>query len=140
MRCAPVQLPTLSGATTALQVEVDLATLTGDQPHPARIPGTTGTPTWLTPEAASRLACDTTVRRLLLDPDGIPLNLGREVRVFTPAQRRALATRDGGCRFPGCGRPPVHTDAHHLIPWAHGGQSNLDQRPAPLPPPPPHCP
>ena len=80
---------------------------------------------WLTPEAASRLACDATVRRLLLDPNGIPLDLGREVRVFTPAQRRALATRDGGCRFPGCNRPPVHTDAHHLIPWAHGGQSDL---------------
>ena len=99
------ELPTLSGATTALQVEVDLATLTGDQPHPARIPGTTGSAVWLTPEAANRLACDATVRRLLVDPDGIPLDLGREVRVFTPAQRRALATRDGGCRFPGCGRP-----------------------------------
>lgn len=119
-------LPTLSGATTALQVEVNLATLTGDQPSPGRIPGTTGTPTWITQKSASRLACDTTVRRLLLDPNGIPLNLGREVRVFTPAQRRALAVRDGGCRFPGCGRPSVHTDAHHLIPWAQGGQSNLE--------------
>ena len=87
--------------------------------HPGERPAST---VWLTPEAASRLACDATVRRLLLDPNGIPLDLGREVRVFTPAQRRALATRDGGCRFPGCGRPAVHTDAHHLIPWAQGGQ------------------
>ncbi len=112
-------------ATTALQVEVNLATLTGDQPHPARIPGTTGSAVWLTPNAAHRLACDATVRRLLVDPAGIPLDLGREVRVFTPTQRRALATRDRGCRFPGCHRPAVHTDAHHLIPWAQGGQSDL---------------
>jgi len=118
-------LPTLSGATTALQVEVDLATLTGEQPQPARIPGTTGTDVWLTPDAASRLSCDASVRRLLVDPTGIPLDLGREVRVFTPTQRRALATRDNGCRFPGCHRPSVHTDAHHLIPWAQGGQSDL---------------
>ncbi len=119
------QLPTLSGATTAIQVEVDLATLTGTQPHPARIANTTGSAVWLTPEAASRLACDATVHRLLIDPGGIPLDLGRQVRVFTPAQRRALATRDSGCRFPGCSRPALHTDAHHLIPWAQGGQTNL---------------
>lgn len=119
------QLPTLSGATAALQVEVDLATLTGQQPHPARIRGTTGSDVWLTPDAASRLACDATVRRLLVDPGGIPVDLGREVRIFTGAQRRALATRDAGCRFPGCHRPAVHTDAHHLIPWAQGGPSNL---------------
>jgi hypothetical protein len=120
------ELPTLSGATTALQVEVDLATLTGDQAHPGRIGGTTGAVAWLTPQSISRLACDASVRRLLLDPNGIPLDLGREVRVFTAAQRRALATRDGGCRFPGCGRPAVHTGAHHLIPWAQGGQSDLE--------------
>jgi hypothetical protein len=119
------ELPTMSGATTAMQVEVDLATLTGDQPHPGRIHGTTGSAAWLTPESTSRLACGASVRRLLVDPNGIPLDLGREVRVFTPAQRRALATRDGGCRFPGCSRPAVHTDAHHLVPWAQGGQSDL---------------
>jgi hypothetical protein len=119
------ELPTLSGATTALQVEVELATLTGEKPHPARISGSTGASTWITPRHAGRLACDASVRRLLVDPNGIPLDLGREVRVFTPAQRRALAVRDGGCRFPGCGRPSVHTDAHHLVPWAQGGQSDL---------------
>jgi len=119
------ELPTLAGASTAMQVQVDLATLTGDHPHPGQIRGTTGTTAWLTPQATSRLACDTTVHRLLVDPNSIPLDLGREVRVFTPAQRRALATRDGGCRFPGCNRPAVHTDAHHLTPWAQGGQSDL---------------
>jgi hypothetical protein len=119
------ELPTLYGATTALQVEVDLATLTGDQPQPARISSVTGTDVWLTPDAVSRLACDATVRRLLVDPAGIPLDLGRDVRVYTPTQRRALAARDGGCRFPGCHRPPAHTDAHHLTPWAQGGQTDL---------------
>jgi hypothetical protein len=119
------QLPTLSGSTAALQVEVDFATLTGERTAPAKISGASNTPVWLTPTSTSRLACDATVHRLLLDPAGIPLDLGRTVRVFTRAQRRALAARDTGCRFPSCGRPSVHTDAHHLIPWAHGGQSDL---------------
>ncbi|MEO8107817.1 MAG: DUF222 domain-containing protein, partial [Actinomycetes bacterium] len=122
---AAEQLPTLSGATTALQVEVSLATLTGGSPLPAQLHSSSATPVWLTPTAVDRLACDASVRRLLLDPTGVPLDLGRAVRVFTPAQRRALASRDGGCRFPECTRPAQHTDAHHLEPWAAGGASDL---------------
>ena len=37
--------------------------------------------------------------------DGIPLDVGRRYRTETPAIRRALAGRDQGCRFPGCGIP-----------------------------------
>ncbi len=71
------------------------------------------------------MSCDASVRRLVIDSLGIPLDLGREVRVFTSAQRRALAARDHGCRFPGCFRPSRFTDAHHLVPWARGGVSDL---------------
>lgn len=119
------ELPTLSGTSASLQVDVPLSTLTGQTPHPARLAGPSATPTWLTPMAAERLSCDASVRRLLLDPSGIPLDLGREVRVFTSAQRKALAVRDTRCRFPGCSRPSLHTDAHHLVPWARGGATDL---------------
>ena len=37
---------------------------------------------------------------------GQPLDVGREQRLFTARQRIALAARDGGCRWPGCDRPP----------------------------------
>lgn len=119
------QLPTLSGATTALQVTVPLATLTDGVPEPARLAGTSGIPVWLAQPTVQRLACDASVHRLVLDPDGVPLDLGRAVRTFSPAQRRALAARDGGCRFPGCDRPAHFTDAHHLVPWSRGGTSDL---------------
>jgi len=33
----------------------------------------------------------------------------------------ALWARDKGCTYPGCGRPPQWTDAHHLKHWADGG-------------------
>jgi len=66
---------------------------------------------------------------LLPPPLGAPtqlLDLGRATRVITPALRRALALRDGGCTAPGCDRPPPWTDAHHLAHWLHGGTTSLD--------------
>jgi hypothetical protein len=65
---------------------------------------------------------------LLPLPLGAPvelLDLGRATRVITPALRRALAVRDGGCVAPGCDRPPGWTDAHHLHHWLHGGPTSL---------------
>ena len=46
---------------------------------------------------------------LLPPPLGAPtqlLDLGRTTRLVTPALRRALAVRDGGCIAAGCDRPP----------------------------------
>jgi predicted restriction endonuclease len=43
----------------------------------------------------------------------------------TPAQRRVLVARDGGCRFPGCDRTPKWTQAHHVKFWSHGGPTEL---------------
>jgi hypothetical protein len=55
-----------------------------------------------------------TVRRNACADGAIPIlfdgkraiDVGRAKRFFTPRQRIALAARDGGCRFPGCERPP----------------------------------
>ena len=38
--------------------------------------------------------------------------------------RRALRRRDGGCRFPGCGRRR-RTQAHHVEHWTRGGVTAL---------------
>jgi Domain of unknown function (DUF222)/HNH endonuclease len=54
-----------------------------------------------------------------------PLDVGRATRVVTPAQRRALAVRDGGCVVPDCDRPLAWCEAHHLIPWLDGGPTDL---------------
>jgi hypothetical protein len=56
------------------------------------------------------------------------LDLGRAVRLATPAQRRALALRDRGCVFNGCARPPSWCEAHHWkTRWHDGGLTNLDE-------------
>ena len=54
-----------------------------------------------------------------------PLEVGRATRVIHPAQRTALAVRDGGCVFPHCQRPLAWCDAHHLRHWLHGGPTDL---------------
>jgi hypothetical protein len=54
-----------------------------------------------------------------------PLDVGRTTRVVQPAQRTALAVRDGGCVFPGCDRPLAWCEAHHLVHWLDGGPTDL---------------
>ena len=75
---------------------------------------------------ARRIACDAGMLPVVLGTYGEVLDLGRTARVFSPAQRIALAVRDGGCRWPGCDRPPSWCEAHHLDEWSHGGATDLN--------------
>jgi Domain of unknown function (DUF222)/HNH endonuclease len=77
----------------------------------------------LHPETARRLACDSSVVRIL-ERDGRPLSVGRRTRSVPPALARALRSRDRGCRFPGCTEHRF-VDSHHIEHWAHGGKTEL---------------
>ena len=55
-----------------------------------------------------------------------PLQVGREVRLATPAIRKALAERDKGCIVPDCLVPTNSCQAHHVTGWAVGGVTDLD--------------
>jgi len=91
----------------------------GHGPHPAQPDNATG-------DLAARLRA-----AMVLLPPALggaptqPLEVGRATRVVAAAQRAALAVRDGGCRFPGCDRPPAWCEAHHLRHWVHGGTTDL---------------
>jgi HNH endonuclease len=87
----------------------------GDGPHTGPIAGA----------ALDRHTCDGVLRRVRLAPSGGVLDLGRAVRVATPAQRAALAARDGGCVIPTCIAPPAACEAHHVRHWRHGGSTDL---------------
>jgi Domain of unknown function (DUF222)/HNH endonuclease len=102
-------------------VHVDVATLSGAD-ESGRCELEHGAP--LAAETARRLACDASIVRLL-ERDGNPITIGRKSRSIPPALRRALRTRDGGCRFPGCGSRRF-LDAHHIEHWARGGATDLD--------------
>ena len=71
------------------------------------------------------LTCDGSISRVVMGPDGVPLDLGRDHRVVTPGLRRAVERRDKSCVFAGCGAPTWWCDVHHLIHWVFGGETNL---------------
>jgi hypothetical protein len=75
-------------------------------------------------ETARRLACDSIVECAVFYRNQ-PLGVGRRTRTVPRWLRRQLWDRDGGCRFPGCGRTSwVH--AHHIIHWSRGGPTDVD--------------
>jgi len=73
---------------------------------------------------AMRLAGDACTIPEVVDRDGTVLNWGRRKRLFTGAQRTALLGRDGGCAR--CHAPPEHCESHHIVFWAMGGRSDLE--------------
>ncbi len=78
-------------------------------------------------ETLPAFLCDATFHAALLDSLGVPVDMGRDLRSATPAQRRALTVRDGGCAFPGCDCPATWCDAHHIARWTRDiGPTDLD--------------
>jgi hypothetical protein len=74
---------------------------------------------------ALEVAGEANVIPVVLDSTGI-LGYGQARRTATTGQRYALAARDGGCCFPGCDAPSGWTQVHHILPWALGGGTDLD--------------
>ncbi len=75
-------------------------------------------------ETYARLACDAAVVVMQHDAAGSVLDVGRKTRTVPSPIRRALEVRDTGCRFPGC--TARRCDAHHVVHWADGGPTSLD--------------
>jgi hypothetical protein len=76
--------------------------------------------------SARRIACDSTVMRAVLGANSEVLDIGRTTRTIPNAIRKALIIRDKGCAFPGCDRRPRQCHAHHVVSWANGGPTSLD--------------
>ena len=79
----------------------------------------------LAAETVRRLCCDGAVVATVDGPKGEPLSVGRRTRSISPALRRALMSRDRGCRFPGCAATH-RLHGHHVRHWAEGGETALD--------------
>ena len=77
-------------------------------------------------ETVKELVCGKGLAKIIIGPNGEPLYLGKHKRYFTAAQMRALAVRDGGCVWPGCGAPASWSDGHHVRPFAQGGPTDID--------------
>jgi hypothetical protein len=77
------------------------------------------------PELVRRLACDASIRRVVMAGRSEPLDVGRSTQVVPAALRRAVIVRDRRCRFPHCDRPHLWCDSHHVVHWADGGPTAL---------------
>ena len=82
------------------------------------------------PLSATELAaalCDCAMTRVVMGAAGLPLDVGRTRRAFTPAQRYAVIARDRVCAWNGCSVPPAYGQLHHIAWWHRdGGATDLD--------------
>ncbi len=114
-------LPEDGGDTAKVVVTIDFDALAGKTGA-----GMLDNGARLLPDAVRRLACSAGIIPAVLGSPSVPINLGKERRLFTGAARRALVLRDGGCAFPGCDRPPKWTEGHHIEHWSQGGRTDLN--------------
>jgi len=126
--------PDSHGAPARLLVTVSLHALTDaltDTLADTAVAGLTGAVgicedgTELSAGTVRRLACDAELLPAVLGRHGEPLDVGRTRRPVTAAIWAALVLRDRHCTFPGCTRPPAMCHAHHIHPWALGGETKL---------------
>ncbi|OUC76392.1 HNH endonuclease signature motif containing protein [Gordonia lacunae] len=73
---------------------------------------------------AKQVSCDGSLTEIVLDGEGVPLQMGQTHRLFPSHLRKAVIVRDGCCIK--CGAPPSHTQVHHIAHWADGGPTDLD--------------
>ncbi len=76
-------------------------------------------------ETVRRLACDSAITRIT-GLGELEWEITHASRTIPPSTRRALVARDHHCVFPGCDRPAPWCDGHHLIFWADGGPTKLE--------------
>ncbi len=78
------------------------------------------------PAALEAMLCSGSVEVTAISTDGTPLNIGRRSRVVPPKLRRFVLHRDSGaCTADGC-TSRYRLEAHHIIPWSHGGTTDAD--------------
>lgn len=118
----PAPGPGGSGAETLNRIDVglDYDVLAGVEP--ARLGDGTPIPFGL----FAQLLCEGGLFRVIFGADSEVLDVGREKRLFTAGQTRAILARDHGCRFPRCTAPAGTGEIHHAIYFAaHGGKTDI---------------
>ena len=84
-------------------------------------------PDWGLDESAARqISCDADLTEFIQDCTGNILDFKSRSRIVPSRLKRALEIRDGRCcRFPGCGHSR-YLEAHHVIHWIDGGETELE--------------
>jgi hypothetical protein len=117
-------MPLVTGERPTINVTVPVEALIDEDSAAAGWLEQFGVPTtMITGAAARRLACDASLRPLLVDRQGQLIAMMPKVRTIHPALRRAVFIRDRRCRFTGC-RSRID-EVHHIVYFRHGGETVL---------------
>ncbi|HWU31873.1 MAG TPA: DUF222 domain-containing protein [Marmoricola sp.] len=119
------KLPIHGGTATNVTVTIPLEALISGLDVVDQTAGSHGE-VRITAVQARRLACNAGIIPVVLGTDAEILDLGRTSRLFTTAQRKAMALRDKRCRAEHCTVPAAWCEAHHhREPWSKGGKTDL---------------
>ena len=110
-------VPRIVVQTTPDQLASSPANAAGDDAGPGGCTYSDGG--LLDPGTLQRLACDAVIDRVLLSPTGRVLRMDTLGRLATEAQLTALATRDGGCVWPGCAAHAPRSAKRTTSPGGH---------------------
>src|SRR6266849_3520903 len=110
-----------AGPRPQLIIRASLDTLAGTPGAPAgELDGGGSVPA----ETVQRHACDSAIIRITGQGE-LDHELNHASRTISASTRRALESRDQHCVFPGCSRPTIWCDGHHLVWWIKGGATAL---------------
>ncbi|MCD2443280.1 HNH endonuclease [Agromyces sp. SYSU K20354] len=114
----------LGAVVPRVYVTVPVMTLLGHSDEPAELDGYGP----IDAETARELAAHApSFQRILTHPEtGAYLSYGRASYRVPADLAGYLRVRDGGCRFPGCGRRAVSSDIDHTVDWAFDGRTEHD--------------
>ena len=110
-----------AGPRPQLIIRASLDTLAGRPGAPAGELEGGGT---VPAETVQRHACDSAIIRITGQGE-LDHELNHASRTIPASTRRALESRDQHCVFPGCSRPTIWCDGHHLVWWIKGGPTTL---------------
>lgn len=122
VRAGAASMPGVASSAQVI-VLIDHETLVGRSASSQTCRLTDGTP--VTPGEARRLACEAGIIPMVLGSGSLPLDVGREVRTATPAQRAALRVVHDSCGIHGCDVAFDHCQIHHIDWWRLGGRTDL---------------
>lgn len=115
-------MPTVNGSPFSVVVTMSLETLVSGLGV-----ATLDTGHRISAGEARRLCCKSGIIPMVLDGASMPLDVGREKRLFDRYQKVAMDQKHKGCAATNCDRPPSFCEYHHSDPWHRGGRTDISK-------------
>ncbi|WP_268535008.1 DUF222 domain-containing protein [Cellulomonas sp. CW35] len=124
---APRDAPPPDSSEVTSQVTSQVSSQVTSRAVPRVRPAVSDDGVVLTRTELAAALCDCAMARVVMSASGLPLDVGRSRRMFTPAQRLAVVARDRLCAWNGCSTPARYSQVHHIRWWHRdGGPSDLE--------------